>query len=684
MTPTRKMKEVVVVRSGASTAGGRFMARESLFSRCSQSSWKPYVQAVLAVLVAWAVQTAVGDFFGPIFSFVPFVGAALIVAWIAGLRPTLLALLCGYVIAVYFHVHPGSLIVADRDGAAALVVYLFIGLSTGFLAESLHRARRAAEATTERLQKSLTALGQSEQTAQERLALLDLVYDTAPVGLGLMNAEYRFIRINHLMASMVGCQRDDCLHRSLLELLPQLNADLEPLCASVLKAGQPVIGHEIAVQDSDAQTRYWLASFFPVHEGQTLPVGISCVALDITSRKLVEHALQDADQRKNEFLAMLAHELRNPLAAIRYAVQLSQMPGITIQDYNWSESIERQIHHLSRLVDDLLDLSRVSSGKIQLQRQHVDVAGVIRRAIDVLRPLIRERHHTLSVQLKTEPLWVEADATRIEQVVQNLLHNAAKYTEPGGRIEISAVADASEAVIAVRDSGTGLSPELLPYVFDLFTQGSRTLDRSQGGLGIGLTLVRRIVEMHGGSVAASSQGVGCGSTFSIRLPRAAAPAPLPQLAASAETAQLSARSRPLSVLIVEDNLDAAKALQLLLRTGGHAVTVCYDGMAALDTARQSRPDVVLLDIGLPGKDGFQVAQEFRSTPDFSKVTILGLSGYGQVNDRERASQAGFDALLVKPVDLASLNQLLRCCQSNATESCPRCSSSEGSSVTNPE
>lgn len=575
--------------------------------------------------------------------------------------------------------------VADRDGAAALVVYLFIGLSTGFLAESLHRARRAAEATTERLQKSLTALGQSEQTAQERLALLDLVYDTAPVGLGLMSAECRFIRINHLMASMVGCQRDECLNRSLLELLPQLNADLEPLCARALQTGQPVIGHEIAVQDSDAHTRYWLASFFPVHEGQTLPVGISCVALDITSRKLVEHALQDADRRKNEFLAMLAHELRNPLAAIRYAVQLSQMPGITVQDYNWSEAIERQIHHLSRLVDDLLDLSRVSSGKIQLQRQLIDVTGAIRRAIDVLRPLIRERNHTLSEQLKTEPLWVQADSTRIEQVVQNLLHNAAKYTEPGGRIEISAVAEGSEAVIAVRDSGTGLSSELLPYVFDLFTQGSRTLDRSQGGLGIGLTLVRRIVEMHGGTVAASSQGVGCGSTFSIRLPRAAAPTPHTQLSQSAETApQIPARARPLSVLIVEDNLDAAKALQLLLRTGGHAVTVCYDGMTAIDTARQSKPDVVLLDIGLPGKDGFQVAQEFRSTPDFSKVTILGLSGYGQVNDRERASQAGFDALLVKPVDLASLNHLLRCCQSSANDPCPRCSISEGSPVTDPE
>lgn len=674
-----------MIRSGSDTAGGNFMTREAFFSRWSNSSWKPYVQALLAVLIAWAVQAAVGDFFGAIFSFAPFVGAALIVAWLGGLRPTLLALIGGYLIAVYFHVHPGSLLVVDRDGAAALVVYLFIGLSTGFLAESLHRARRAAEATSERLQKSLTALGQSEQTAQERLALLDLVYDTAPVGLGLMNDQGSFIRINHLLASMMGGHRDQCLNRTLSELLPQLKDELEPICETVQKTGEAAIGHEITVQEESQQPRYWLTSFFPVHEGQALPVGISCVALDITSRKLVEHALQDADQRKNEFLAMLAHELRNPLAAIRYAVQLSQMPGMTMNEFNWFESIERQIHHLSRLVDDLLDLSRVSSGKIQLQRQRVDVTSIIRRAVDVLRPSVRERNHQLSVVLKTEPLWVEVDSTRIEQVFQNLLHNAVKYTEPGGRIEFSAVAEDSEAVIAVKDTGTGLAPELLPYVFDLFTQGTRTLDRSQGGLGIGLTLVRRIVEMHGGSVSASSQGVGRGSIFSIRLPRSAAPvttcAPTedPQAAAQPTTPP-----RPLRVLIVEDNLDAAKALQLLLRTGGHTVTICHDGLVALDTARQAKPDVVLLDIGLPGKDGFQVAQEFRSTPDLSGLTILGLSGYGQANDRERASQAGFDALLVKPVDLSSLNRFLQCCQTSATDPCPRCTKTDNPFATKTE
>jgi PAS domain S-box-containing protein len=371
-------------------------------------------------------------------------------------------------------------------------------------------------------------------------------------------------------------------------------------------------------------------------------------------------ALQEADRRKDEFLAMLAHELRNPLAPIRHAVAMMALDeGDPAARRDSRAVIDRQARHLTSLVDDLLDVSRINEGKITLARRPLAVSAFVQAAVEAARPLIDARRHALSVRMPAEPLSVEGDLTRLTQVALNLLNNAAKYTPEGGRIRLTVAAEGASVVVRVADDGEGIAPELLPRVFDLFTQASRSLDRAQGGLGVGLTLVRRLVEMHGGAVEAQSAGPGRGSTFTVRLPRlsdsVAAVAPAPPRAAPAVAA---APEAPRRILLVDDSRDAADTLARLLRRFGHAVEVAYDGPAALAAARRSRPEVVLLDIGLPGLDGYEVARRLRRDPALAGVQLVALSGYGTESDRRRGAEAGFDAHLVKPVDLPALRRLL--------------------------
>jgi CheY-like chemotaxis protein len=366
--------------------------------------------------------------------------------------------------------------------------------------------------------------------------------------------------------------------------------------------------------------------------------------------------LREADRRKDEFLAMLAHELRNPLAPIRNAVQFLRMAGPASKDLPWAcDVIERQTAQMTRLVDDLLDVSRITRGKIRLEKAPVDVATVVAQAVESSRPVIEARQHALDVALPPgPPLLVDADATRLAQVVLNLLHNAAKYTDEGGKIWVVVERQGDEAAIRVRDTGIGIPPEMLPHVFDLFTQVDRTLDRAQGGLGIGLTLVRRLVELHGGRATASSPGPGQGSEFVIRLPLLDA-APAEHQAAPANSQRTGPRYR---ILVVDDNRDSADSLAIVLRGEGHEVVTAYDGPSALEEARTSQPQAVLLDIGLPGLDGYEVARRLRQDRDLQHVLLVAMTGYGKSEDRERSRQAGFDAHLVKPVDLDELKSLL--------------------------
>jgi len=364
-----------------------------------------------------------------------------------------------------------------------------------------------------------------------------------------------------------------------------------------------------------------------------------------------ENELRQADRRKDEFLAMLAHELRNPLAPIRTASELLPRivpPGNERVDMTLSV-VRRQVGQLTRLVDDLLDVSRITQGRIELHRATLDLAGMLAQALESTAPLIQEKHHVVSQRADLPTLHVDGDSARLVQCISNILANAAKYTDEGGQIHIDLRKEGGMAVVSVRDNGIGISAEMLPRVFDLFVQSERGLDRSQGGLGIGLSVVRRLIEMHGGEVWAHSAGLGHGSTFEIRLPWVVA-----QAHAKVPVAPLRPNHR--RVLVVDDNRDAADSLSLLLQTQGHEVQTAYDGEEALELAPGFGADLVLLDIGLPLMNGFEVAKRLRSSG--SAARLVALSGYGQPDDLRRSREAGFDCHLVKPVDLERVTEIL--------------------------
>jgi PAS domain S-box-containing protein len=400
----------------------------------------------------------------------------------------------------------------------------------------------------------------------------------------------------------------------------------------------------------------WLAAI-----GETIraadgrPLHMTGITLDITERKVAEDALQQNDRRKDEFLAMLAHELRNPLAAISNAVAMTARSRIPEDIDRSMEIIRRQMKHLCRLTDDLLDVSRITRGKIQLRKELVDAAPILSGAVEMVRPLVQKRKHELTVSLAAGHLRLEADPVRLEQILVNLLTNAAKYTDPGGRIELVAGLEDQEVVFRVRDNGVGMRPEVLPRMFELFTQGDRALARSEGGLGIGLTLVRGLAEMHRGTVTATSEGPGRGSEFVVRLPAAdvaAATSPAPP------APPLRAVEEGSRVLVVDDDGDNVHGMALVLKLLGHDVRVAYSGPEALAAVRQQRPEVVLLDIGLPGMDGYEVAARLRQEESGRDVLIIAVSGYGRDEDRRRSKEAGFDHHLVKPIDIDALAPLL--------------------------
>jgi signal transduction histidine kinase len=382
---------------------------------------------------------------------------------------------------------------------------------------------------------------------------------------------------------------------------------------------------------------------------------------EIAERKRAEEALKEADRRKDEFLAMLAHELRNPLAPIRNALHILRLAENNSERTRRTyDLMERQIEHLIRLVDDLLDVSRITRGKINMQKARVDLASVVARAVESSRPAILERGHTLEVALPKEPVAVTADPVRLAQVIWNLLNNAAKYTPEGGRIWLTAAAEEGEAVIRVRDTGVGIPTEMLPKVFDLFTQVDRAIDRSLGGLGIGLTLVRRLTELHGGTVEAFSGGAGQGSEFVVRLPQAPEEKLAHPIVGQGEKDALAgaapvARRR---LLVVDDNKDSADSLAMLLRLLGNDVDTAHDGEQALQAVAAYRPDAVLLDIGLPGMSGYDVARAVRVRPELGQPVLIALTGFGSEEDRRQSRESGFNAHLVKPVELTALQALL--------------------------
>ena len=503
----------------------------------------------------------------------------------------------------------------------------------------------------------------------------------APVGTALLSgAEHLFRLANPLFCRMV--RRDDIVGKTYPEVFPRPEERrLGEILDRVYETGEPFSTEEYLVpqdlqDDGTREDRYFKFNVEPLRDAEDQVYGMMAVAIEISeqvrARQVLERSqaenqkllaeLEAASRAKDEFLAMLGHELRNPLSPIATALQLMKLRGDP-RTTREQQVIERQVNHLTRLVDDLLDVSKITRGKVELRKERVEIAEVIAKAVEMASDLFEQRNHDLALEIASERLWVDGDPVRLAQVVANLLTNAARYTERGGKITVSARREAGERasgeiVIRVKDNGSGISPELLPRIFDLFIQGHRSSDRAQGGLGLGLALVKNLIALHGGSVVALSDGPGKGSEFVIRLPPAA------EAQASASTRSDHDGPPPPSkaegkrVLIVDDNNDAADSLADLLRDVGHQVVVAYSPVAALKLVETFRPEVAVLDIGLPVMDGYELAARLRSNPATADCLLIALTGYGQSHDLTRSEEGGFQHHLVKPVDIGKLLELV--------------------------
>ena len=510
------------------------------------------------------------------------------------------------------------------------------------VARDISERKRAEEALREekaRLQATLTGIGD---------------------GVIVTDAEGRITLMNPVAQALTGW-KDEATGRPLADAFRIINEEsrqtVESPVSRVIREGTVVgLANHTILLAKDGTERPIDDSGAPVRNSQGDIIAVVLVFRDITDRRRAEQALQDATRRKDEFLATLSHELRNPLAPLRTAVELLRRAGADADLREKARNvIERQVGQMVRLVDELLDMSRITSGKIQLRREQVELSALVRSVVDECRPLIEGQRHELTVTLPAHPVYLEADPTRLAQVFSNLLNNAAKYTEKGGHIWLSAERQNCEVVISVRDTGIGIAPEHLAHVFEMFSQLTPALERSQGGLGIGLALVRGLVELHDGTVEAHSDGPGKGSEFMVRLP--VVDHPRPSLSEPME----QAKSLPTSsrrILVVDDNRDAADSLVLMLQMMGHEGHTAYDGLEAANAAETWRPDVVLLDIGMPKMNGYEVARHLRQQPWGNELALVALTGWGQEEDKRRAHEAGFDHHLTKPVDAAALGKLI--------------------------
>ena len=455
---------------------------------------------------------------------------------------------------------------------------------------------------------------------------------------------------------LFGYTSAEAIGQPVTMLIPGDRQDEEVMILSRLRRGERIEHYETVRVTKEGSLVDVSVTISPVRDEAGTIVGASKVARDITLQKRMKQELQESDARKNEFLSLLAHELRNPLGPIRHAVKILRARTPNPDELDWATNIiDRQTEHMTRLVDDLLDVSRITRGTIELRRERVEIAAILKSAVESSSVLVDRAHHQLKATYPVEPLYVDGDSTRLTQIVANLLDNAAKYTDRGGKIWVSGERDGDMAVIRVKDTGIGIPSEMLPRIFDMFTQSGLSLDRAQGGLGVGLSLVERLVKLHGGTVTAHSAGAGKGSQFTVRLPVAPvqkAPAPerrevIPQLPAT--------RCR---VLVVDDNVDSVDSLATLLRMMGHEVDTASDGMAALTKADAFRPDVAILDIGLPRVNGYDVAKQIREQPWAKDVVLVALTGWGQDQHRRLSEEAGFNHHLTKPVEFDVLQQIL--------------------------
>ena len=493
------------------------------------------------------------------------------------------------------------------------------------------------------------------QQAERGRATLAAIVETSDDAIITKNLDGVITSWNKSAERIFGYTAAEAVGKPVTILIPEGRQHEEPAILTRLRRGERVDHFETIRIRKDGTLLDISLTISPVKDNTGQIVGVSKIARDITDRKRAEQALQDADRKKNEFIATLAHELRNPLAPIRNSIHILRLAGTEdASTQRIHEMMERQVAHMSRLVEDLLDIARITSGKITLRPEPIEVAAIIRGAVELSKPLVDAANHRLATTLPASPLTVEGDLVRLTQVVANLLNNAAKYMEPGGQIWLNVTSADGQAVISVRDTGIGIAPDVLPRVFQMFDQGDRDGKLAQGGLGVGLALAKRLVEMHGGQVEGKSAGRGQGSEFTIRLPLAKKQLP----AAPAPPAAADQATRATRILIVDDNQDGATSLGMLLKMLGNEVRTVNDGPAALALLETYSPTVVLLDLGMPGMNGYEVARHARALPTCKDTVIIALTGWGQEEDRRRTREAGFDHHLLKPVNIGTLKILL--------------------------
>jgi PAS domain S-box-containing protein len=501
---------------------------------------------------------------------------------------------------------------------------------------------------------------------RKRLRSFQAMIASAPVPIAIAHdPDCRFISANLALATLLGVPLGNNISMTPADGSPPLyriqrgGKDLpeSELPMQLAIARRASISNDIEIVRSDGTVAFVQNDVEPLYDTQGNVYGCVSVCVDLTEQKLAQGALVEADRRKDEFLATLSHELRNPLAPLRSALEVMRlardMPDVVEKA---RQTMERQLMQLVRLTDDLLDVARITQDKLEMRRERIDLRTVLHAAVDAARPAIDAQGHSVQLDLPDTPLWADADATRLTQVFSNLLNNAVKYTARGGHIHVSAAATDADVILRVQDDGVGIPDEMLPLIFDMFTQFPGHRDRSHGGLGIGLTLARRLVDLHGGTIEAKSEGSGLGSVFTVTLPAA------PDAAAMGRAPTERSRTPPRAcrILVAEDNPDALEMLQLMLSLNGHDVTVASDGVLAVRLAIDIRPQIAFLDIGMPRMDGYEAARKIREALG-SSVVLVALTGWGQDEDKQRSRDAGFNYHLTKPPDPEALEALIAEC-----------------------
>ena len=606
-----------------------------------------YGSTFAAVLAAGVVRWLLNPVLGDNLPYLTFYFATLFAAWYGGMGPGLVSFVLGVGCGTFFFTEPRySFFIDSLTNQLDAVRFAGVGVVVSVICEALHRSQRRSELRREYLRTTLTSVG-------------DAVITT--------DTEGRVTMMNAVAEALTGWGSDEAVGRPLGVVFNIINeysrAPVEIPAFRALRHGVIVgLANHTLLIAKDGTERPIDDSAAPIRGRCGEVFGCVLVFRDITDRKKLEDELRqvaadlaDANRKKDEFLAILAHELRNPLAPIRNGLQIMRLAGDKDETAHRVRTVmERQVSQLVRLVDDLMDLSRINQGRIELRKERVQLAKVLNDAVETSRPIITEMGHELSVTVPERPVVVDADPVRLAQVFSNLLNNAAKYSDTGGHIWLTAEWQGCDAMVSVRDSGIGIPADQLDRIFDMFTQIDQSLEKARGGLGIGLDIVKRLVGMHGGRVEAKSKGPGLGAEFVVRLPvvvEASGPR-------AADDQDESAAKTALRILIVDDDKDGADCLAMMLKMMGNETRTAHDGQEGIEAAEAFRPDVVLLDIGLPKLSGYEACRRLREQPRGKNIIIIAITGWGQDEDRRRSHEAGFDNHMVKPVDPTALMKVL--------------------------